>query len=586
MKSGIKILISKGTTGYFEILSKVLSAITIQGRVTFSKECRSGRNQGKGSNDENGRRNATSNEPSAQALVAQDGLGGYNWSNDFNEPVYVMHRKWEESSKGLDKLLNSQMSAKDKNGLGYGTQLDEISNKSKTDSEIGMSVFEVRSSDEETTPANDRFSKADGYHTVPPPITWNFLNPNELTNHLQGNPEIYLQDHAVVDSGCSSHITGNKAYLSNYEDYNRGFVDFGSDPKGDELKFNLFSVSQMCDKKNSVLFTDTECLILSPSFKLLDESQVVSHPVNSRPSDKYSVPGTIWWCDQIGTSEPKFIGNQDPYVTTIARWRSRVTARPSSSHEFPIAPVTAPPGFVDGQRLLSDPGRLFLLVDFTAPILTGRVPSWILRQCNSLGWMRQIGLIRDLRLEMYSTPDCVLPSRELKDVSEAFRRWCVPPYLSWYPPTTSGSSSGDSLERPYAFIFTFLLDHLASLEEDVEVGLTGIVVDMELGIGDGDEVRDHVEIDHRDTRDDTEEYEADASTGDTAEVGIDPLTAPLVEEEIVEPLGRDSSRTHLALGMGFVRLSGELRNAQRRLEADLLISYVETELGLAEMIFA
>ncbi|GKD91891.1 ribonuclease H-like domain-containing protein, partial [Tanacetum coccineum] len=31
----------------------------------------------------------------------------------------------------------------------------------------------------------------------------------------------------------------------------------------------------MCDKKNSVLFTETECLILSPSFKLLDESQVV-----------------------------------------------------------------------------------------------------------------------------------------------------------------------------------------------------------------------------------------------------------------------------------------------------------------------
>ncbi|GKC35585.1 ribonuclease H-like domain-containing protein, partial [Tanacetum coccineum] len=38
-----------------------------------------------------------------------------------------------------------------------------------------------------------------------------------------------------------------------------------------ELKFNLFSVSQMCDKKNSVLFTKTECLILSPDFKLLDE---------------------------------------------------------------------------------------------------------------------------------------------------------------------------------------------------------------------------------------------------------------------------------------------------------------------------
>nr|GEV41970.1 hypothetical protein [Tanacetum cinerariifolium] len=43
----------------------------------------------------------------------------------------------------------------------------------------------------------------------------------------------------------------------------------------EELKFNIFSVSQMCDKKNSVLFTDTECLVLSPDFKLPDESQVL-----------------------------------------------------------------------------------------------------------------------------------------------------------------------------------------------------------------------------------------------------------------------------------------------------------------------
>nr|GEU44287.1 hypothetical protein [Tanacetum cinerariifolium] len=31
----------------------------------------------------------------------------------------------------------------------------------------------------------------------------------------------------------------------------------------------------MCDKKNSVLFTETECLVLSSNFKLLDESQVL-----------------------------------------------------------------------------------------------------------------------------------------------------------------------------------------------------------------------------------------------------------------------------------------------------------------------
>nr|GEU56323.1 ribonuclease H-like domain-containing protein [Tanacetum cinerariifolium] len=42
-----------------------------------------------------------------------------------------------------------------------------------------------------------------------------------------------------------------------------------------ELKFNLFSVSQMCYKKNSVLFVDTACVVLSLDFKLTDESHVL-----------------------------------------------------------------------------------------------------------------------------------------------------------------------------------------------------------------------------------------------------------------------------------------------------------------------
>ncbi|GKD79206.1 ribonuclease H-like domain-containing protein [Tanacetum coccineum] len=43
----------------------------------------------------------------------------------------------------------------------------------------------------------------------------------------------------------------------------------------DMLQFNLFSVSHMCDKKNTVIFTDTGCFALSPDFKLADESQVL-----------------------------------------------------------------------------------------------------------------------------------------------------------------------------------------------------------------------------------------------------------------------------------------------------------------------
>ncbi|GJS10135.1 hypothetical protein Tco_0366931 [Tanacetum coccineum] len=80
--------------------------------------------------------------------------------------------------------------------------------------------------------------------------------------------------------GCSRHMTGNKSFLIDYQKVDGGFVVFVESPKGGkitgkdkirirkldfedvyfvkELKFNLFSVSQMCDKKNSVLFIETE----------------------------------------------------------------------------------------------------------------------------------------------------------------------------------------------------------------------------------------------------------------------------------------------------------------------------------------
>ncbi|GJV69786.1 putative ribonuclease H-like domain-containing protein [Tanacetum coccineum] len=112
-----------------------------------------------------------------------------------------------------------------------------------------------------------------------------------------GNPRQDLKNKVMIDSGCSRHMTGNRSYLTDYEEIDRGFVAFGGNSKGGkitgkgkirtskldfedvyfvkELKFNLFSVSQMCDKKNSVLFTDTECVVLSLDFKLTDESHVL-----------------------------------------------------------------------------------------------------------------------------------------------------------------------------------------------------------------------------------------------------------------------------------------------------------------------
>ncbi|GJS47974.1 reverse transcriptase domain-containing protein [Tanacetum coccineum] len=63
---------------------------------------------------------------------------------------------------------------------------------------------------------------------------------------------------------------------------------------------------------------------------------------------------------------PPLQGGRDPSVcyTLFFVGGVLVSAHVHQHHnEFPIAPVTAPPGFVDGQRLLSDPGGYFLWSD-------------------------------------------------------------------------------------------------------------------------------------------------------------------------------------------------------------------------------
>nr|GEU34418.1 hypothetical protein [Tanacetum cinerariifolium] len=89
------------------------------------------------------------------------------------------------------------------------------------------------------------------------------------------------------DSGCSRHMTGNIFYLSDFEPYDGGYMSFGQGgckitgkvtiKTGKlefenvyfvkDLKYNLFSVSQICDNKNNVLFTDSECIVLGRDFK-------------------------------------------------------------------------------------------------------------------------------------------------------------------------------------------------------------------------------------------------------------------------------------------------------------------------------
>ncbi|GKD58950.1 hypothetical protein Tco_1296459, partial [Tanacetum coccineum] len=49
------------------------------------------------------------------------------------------------------------------------------------------------------------------------------------------NQQIALKDTEIFDSGCSRHMTGNKSYLTDYQDYDGGFVAFVGSSKGGKI---------------------------------------------------------------------------------------------------------------------------------------------------------------------------------------------------------------------------------------------------------------------------------------------------------------------------------------------------------------
>ncbi|GJS77636.1 putative ribonuclease H-like domain-containing protein [Tanacetum coccineum] len=91
---------------------------------------------------------------------------------------------------------------------------------------------------------------------------------------------------AHVDSGYSMHMIGNMSCLSDFKGIDGGYVTFGRGAKGGKIMVKEL-LKLMCDKKNSVLFTDTACFVLSPDFKLADESQVLLKV--PRKNNMYSV---------------------------------------------------------------------------------------------------------------------------------------------------------------------------------------------------------------------------------------------------------------------------------------------------------
>nr|GEX93985.1 putative ribonuclease H-like domain-containing protein [Tanacetum cinerariifolium] len=224
------------------------------------KECRSPRDN---RNKEAARRPVPTKVFTLNALVSQcDAVGGYDWSFQADEEP-TNYALMAFSSSGSSKL--------------HSHESDNSAPKN---------------------PENDRYKTGEGYHDVPPPYTKTFIPPkpdlvfNDAPNASESIANVFNKEPSFALT--SKHVKTLRESVKNVEHPKQaktlrtnnkksrgkgkiktGKLDFDDVYFMKELKFNLFSVLQMCDKKNSVLFTYTECVILSSDYKLFDENHVL-----------------------------------------------------------------------------------------------------------------------------------------------------------------------------------------------------------------------------------------------------------------------------------------------------------------------
>nr|GEV92252.1 putative ribonuclease H-like domain-containing protein [Tanacetum cinerariifolium] len=196
------------------------------------------------------------------------------------EKIRVLEFKTESSTDCIENLKEElELIKKEKEGL-----------------DSKLAGFQTASKDLDSLLESQRLDKNKeglGYSVVPLPPAQVYSPPKKDLSWT-GLPE--FKDDIITDySRPSPAIESNISYLSDYEPFNRGYVSFGQGGckitgKGTiktgklefenvyfvkVLKYNLFSVSQIYDNKNSVMFTDSECIVLGRDFKLLDDANVL-----------------------------------------------------------------------------------------------------------------------------------------------------------------------------------------------------------------------------------------------------------------------------------------------------------------------
>ncbi|GKC07119.1 ribonuclease H-like domain-containing protein [Tanacetum coccineum] len=143
----------------------------------FARECRGPRNQdSKNRNQDSSRRAVNVEETSSKAMVAIDGAG-FDWSYMADEEVTLQNMPQEFQQPKFE---------------GYGPKLVRVLVK----------IIQFR--------------------------LGKLLMPSSI-----GHPQ--KEDQGYVDSGCSRHMIGNMSYLSEFKEFDGGYVTFRGGAKGEKI---------------------------------------------------------------------------------------------------------------------------------------------------------------------------------------------------------------------------------------------------------------------------------------------------------------------------------------------------------------
>ncbi|GJR78489.1 putative ribonuclease H-like domain-containing protein [Tanacetum coccineum] len=224
----------------------------------FFRECRFPRNQenrGRENGREIRRKTITVETPIENVLISQDGVGGYDWSYQAEEeqpPNFVLMAYTSSGSSSRFEVDScSKLSVK-----AYAT-LKEKYDSLNSDYNNNAKKVETNNESAKGDAVEPKIVRTNNFS---PPIIkdWKSNDKSEedvIPKVVDKTVKEYKQKR-VFDSGCSRHMTGNKCFLSEYEDHDGGLVSLG-------------------DGKGRIFGKGKIKLVLSFYFKLPHESQVL-----------------------------------------------------------------------------------------------------------------------------------------------------------------------------------------------------------------------------------------------------------------------------------------------------------------------